>query len=133
MATISQFTISPVLDPIVFDEARINPGGNYDQKTGIYTVPQDGTYEFYVHISVAAEGDDRWGFYLVVDDTGVDYTLQDGDVDYPDYISDDSSEMLELSSGQQVSVRPVSMTEIFGSNSIGVMLSWFSGRLIHAA
>ena len=126
LATISETYISPVPDPIVFDEARINPGGHYDPTTGIYTVPQDGIYEFYVHILSGDETDERWAFSLAVDDADVDYTLQIGDVDYLDYISDDSSEMLELSSGQQVSV-------ILGSASNDVMFSWFSGRLIKAA
>ena len=125
--------VSPVPDPIVFDEARINPGGHYDPTTGIYTVPQDGTYEFHVHILNGPNTDDRYGFRLVVDDVDIDYTIQLGQVDSPDYISDDSSEMLELSSGQQVSVTPISISVIMGTTSTDTMYSWFSGRLIKTA
>ena len=80
MATISENTVSPVLDPIMFDETRINSGGHYDPTTGIYTVPQDGVYEFYVHILNGPNTDDRWGFRLVVDDAEIDYTLQIGQI-----------------------------------------------------
>ena len=133
LATISENTVSPVPGPIVFDETRINPGGHYDPTTGIYTVPQDGVYEFYVHILNGPNTDDRWGFRLVVDDAEIDYTLQIGQVDSPDYISDDSTEMLELSSGQQVSVTPISISTIMGSTSADRMYSWFSSRLIKTA
>ena len=133
LATISENSISPVPDPIVFDEARINPGGHYDPTTGIYTVPEDGTYEFYLHILNGDETGDIWAFSLVVDGDYVDYTLEYGDVDYPDYITDDSLEMLELSSGQQVSVSPAAMTQLVGTTDNGVKCSWFSGRLIKAA
>ena len=105
----------------------------YDPTAGIWTIPEDGTYEFYVHILNGEETDEAWAFSLVVDGTDVDYILQYGDVDYPDLISDDSSEMLELSSGQQVSVSPGGMTGIYGSSGNDVMYSWFSGRLIKAA
>ena len=36
-------------NPIVFDYSFINHGNHYDNTTGIYTVPIDGIYEFYVH------------------------------------------------------------------------------------
>ena len=56
-------------NPIVFDVTRLNPGGHYDNTTGIYTVPLDGIYQFIFHI---------WGRddavihpHLVVDGTQV--------------------------------------------------------------
>ena len=129
----SENQISPVPNPIVFDEVRINPGGHYDPTTGIYTIPEDGTYEFYVHILNGDETSNNWAFGLFVDDALVDYTMFINDADYPDFVSSDSSEMLELSSGQQVYVSSTSMTEIYGTNNNDVMFSWFSGRLIKAA
>ena len=90
LATISEDTVSPVSDPIVFDEVRINPGGHYNATTGIYTVPEDGPYEFYVHILNGDDANTAWAFSLVVDGTDVDYTLHFGDVDYQDYISDNN-------------------------------------------
>ena len=131
MATISEYSTSPVPDPIVFDDARINPGGHYDPTTGIYTVPQDGTYEFYVHLLNADENNSLWAFRLVVDDVSVDYTMHTDNGDDPDYVSEDSSEFLELSSGQQISVTPTNMEDILGTNG-NLMFSWFSGRLIKA-
>ena len=39
------FPNPPVTDPIIFDMDVINPGGHYNPRIGIYTVPIDGTYE----------------------------------------------------------------------------------------
>ena len=68
LATFSSTTLIPT-DPIVFDVTRLNPGGYYDNTTGIYTVPLDGIYQFTYHI---------WGYNdaviyprLVVDGTSV--------------------------------------------------------------
>ena len=71
-ATMSESSISPVPDPIVFDDARINPGGHYDPTTGIYTVPQNGTYEFYVHLLNTEDEDLSFGFSLDVDGADID-------------------------------------------------------------
>ena len=130
LATIVENFVSSVPDPLVFDEIRINPGGHYDPTTGIYTVPQNGTYEFYVHLMNGPDTNDLWAFSLVVDDANVDYNLQ---YEYPDYISDATLEMLELSSGQQVSVSPLGTMDYIAGSTGGVMASWFSGRLIKAA
>ena len=106
----------------MFDEARINPGGHYDPTTGIYTVPQDGIFEFYVHILTEQEDDFVWAFRLEVDNDDIDYTMHRDDGDPPDRISVDSSELIELSSGQQVSVTPTNMEDILGTNG-DLMLS----------
>ena len=77
---------------------------------------------------------DLWTFSLVVDGNAVDETYQSDDADYPDHISDDSLEMIELSSDQQVSVSPRSMIQIWGTHTdVDLIYSWFSGRLINAA
>ena len=115
----------------MFNDARINPGGHYDPTTGIYTVPQDGAYEFYVHILNGDEETSYWAFGLVVDESYVDYSRHTDDVDNPDYITVDLLDIIELVSGQQVSVSPTSMTEIYGSYG-EMMYSWFSGRLVKA-
>ena len=64
LATFSANTLTPT-NPIVFDVTRLNPGGHYDNTTGIYTVPLDGIYQVIFHI---------WGYddaviypHLVVD------------------------------------------------------------------
>ena len=116
----------------MFDQARINPGGYYDNTTGIYTIPITGTYEFNVHAGSVDE-DTYWGTSIVVDN--VAYTLSlftDDDGGSYDYIGTDSSLVLELSSGQEVWVRPSSMNQMYGSSG-NEMYSWFSGRLIAPA
>ena len=50
LVTIVSETIFPVPNPITFNETRINLDGHYDNTTGIYTVPLDGIYDFYVHV-----------------------------------------------------------------------------------
>ena len=49
LATFSVNDLTPT-DPIVFDANRLNPGGHYDNTTGIYTVPLDGIYQVIFHI-----------------------------------------------------------------------------------
>ena len=49
LATFSVNDLDPT-NPIVFDVTRLNPGGHYDNTTGIYTVPLDGIYQVIFHI-----------------------------------------------------------------------------------
>ena len=56
-------------NPIVFDVPVQNSGGHYDNTTGIYTAPIDGTYEFIVHILSLNDYQNR--AHLVVDGTDV--------------------------------------------------------------
>ena len=53
-------TLSPIPDPTVFDETRLNPGGNYDNTTGIYTAPIDGVYQFNINIRSSGDTDFRF-------------------------------------------------------------------------
>ena len=54
LATISEYTLPiGISDPIIFDLAPINPGGNYDTVTGGYTAPVDGYYQYVKLFSVA--------------------------------------------------------------------------------
>ena len=69
----------------------------------------------------------------MVDDTATSLSVNyDDDGGSYDYISNDSSVILELSTDQQVWVSPDSMNQIFGSSG-DEMYSWFSGRLITPA
>ena len=63
-------TISPaVTQPIIFNNAVVNPGGHYDNETGIYTVPIDGTYELIINL--ASSADVQYRAHLNVDGTPV--------------------------------------------------------------
>ena len=68
LATFSVGSLTPT-NPIVFDVTRLNPGGHYDNTTGIYTVPIDGTYQVVFHIW--SNGDAAIYPHLVVDGTRV--------------------------------------------------------------
>ena len=74
LATIVDDIISPVPSPITFNESRINPGGHFDNATGTYTVPIDGTYEFYFQVYSYPDVD--FGVQLYVD--GFDATVTKG-------------------------------------------------------
>ena len=65
--------ISPVPNPITFNETRINPGGHFDNVTGTYTAPLDGTYEFYFQVYSYPDVD--FGVQLYVD--GFDAAVTD--------------------------------------------------------
>ena len=67
LATFSDYTVTTT-DPIVFDANRLNPGGHYNNRTGIYTVPLDGIYQITFHIW--AYGEQIYS-HLVVDGTKV--------------------------------------------------------------
>ena len=67
-------TISPaVTQPIIFNNAVLNPGGHYDNETGIYTVSIDGTYELIFNL--ASSADVEYRAHLNVDGTPVCVTF----------------------------------------------------------
>ena len=103
LAGISVNFVTPVPSPIVFDDAKINPGDHYNQTTGIYTVPQDGIYEFTVQIESYLESDNDWGFDLVVDGDRTTYTRHDvsGSGDDFENVSLSSTIIFELLAGRQ--------------------------------
>lgn len=43
LAGIFATSVSPIPSPVLFDDARINPGDHYNITSGIHTVPLDGT------------------------------------------------------------------------------------------
>ena len=114
-------------DPIIFEDSKINPGGFYDNTTGIYTVPLDGTYEFYVHLS-AVEGPD---WYMTFQVDGMEAT--ESHASNPTwYTSASMTAMFDLVAGQEVWARAVSIDHVQGTEPDGTIFSWFSGRLIYA-
>ena len=130
LATIGAQSVSPVSDPIVFTEVRLNPGGDYDDTTGIYTVPTDGIYEF--NINVRAQPDRDFGSYLVRDGVNVAHA-RNSDGGGPGYMSTLLVIPVHATAGQQFWVRPYSLDAIFGRvESSGELESWFGGRLLSA-
>ena len=132
LATFRAKYITPVPEPIIFDDARINSGGYYNPNTGLYTAPLYGTYEFYVQLeSYNYNGAyDNWGFEVVMDQEVISYTRHNSASNLPFIESISSTVLIHLSIGQYVYVEPVSLDGLYGSD-IG-MYSWFSGRLISA-
>ena len=119
---------------IIFDDARINGGENYNPGTGIYTVPVNGFYEFHVQTYVHMDGSNDWAFYIVVDDTDVTDSALIANELSQDNTSSTATVVLNLTQGQQVSVIPGNPVTLFGAHvdEDDRMNSWFSGRLIMA-
>ncbi len=72
LATFSDSAVTPS-DPLVFDFNLLNPGGHYDNSTGIYTVPVTGTYQIIIYIW--GNNDPEIRTYLNVDGTRVSLSL----------------------------------------------------------
>ena len=60
-------------DPIVFNYPVLNPGGHYDNTTGVYTVPIDGDYEFIFYL--LSNEDQTIGGHLNVDGVRVSSSI----------------------------------------------------------
>ena len=102
-------------NPIVFDEVRIDGGENYDNSTGLYTVPVNGFYEFHVQIFMNNfEFMDR-AFYIEVDGTFITDSAHDiSDGTFTD-ISSTATVIVNLLQGQQVSVAPFNLVSVRGA------------------
>ena len=131
LAGISANDVSPIPTPIVFDDHKINLGDHYNPTTGIYTVPLDGIYEFYVQIESYQDSNNDWGFEIVVDGEDVSYTRHDasGSSASNEAVSACLTVLVHLSAGQEVWVETI-LEGLFGSSN--EMYSWFSGHLISA-
>ena len=133
MATISEYSISDLTDPMIFDETRINPGGHYDNTTGIFTVPVDGIYEITTHLYNSPDVDNVLSQYLKVDGQNVTYTVHsDYTSEAEERVSLSSTVLLSLTREQQVWVYPRLTDGVYGSSGPGYMYSWFTGHLISA-
>ncbi|KAK3089821.1 hypothetical protein FSP39_006789 [Pinctada imbricata] len=86
---------------IIFEEVRSNNGGGYDNSTGIFTVPIDGTYYFFVSILTTSPGEFqltlkenprvRDSMFLVTDTSGL--------------VQTSNSVVVNMKAGDKVSVR----------------------------
>ena len=117
-------------DPIVFDAVRIDGGENYNPATGIYTVPVNGFYEFYINMYVYSDESLNWAFYIAIDGAAITDSAHGVNDASEDYISMKASVIINLTQGQQVSVAP--HVEVTLWSSSGAMNSYFSGHLIMA-
>ena len=118
---------------MIFDQTRINPGGHYDNTTGIFTVPVNGIYEITSHLYNSPDVDNFSSHYLKVDDQNVTYTVHsDYTSEAVERVSLSSTVLLSLTRGQQVWVYPFLTDGVYGSSSRGYMYSWFTGHLISA-
>ena len=127
LATIDAETVSPVPDPIIFNETRYNPGGHYDPETGIYTVPLDGLY--FVSATLRSQPDNDYWMQIVVDGSDIAES-RNSDGSGAGYMATTVSVPLHLTTGQQVWVSPGVLDATYGSNPL--MYTWFSAYLISA-
>ena len=130
LATIGAVTVTPVSDPIVFDEVRLNPGGHYDSSTGIYTAPVDGYYEF--NINVRSSPDQDFGSFLYRDGVKVAHS-RNADFGGPGVMTTLLVIPVHATAGQQFWAGSWSLNAIQGRvESDGELNSWFSGCLLFA-
>ncbi len=87
--------------PLVFDKEEYDYGNNYNNRTGVYTVPYSGLY--LIHARVYG-WDNKAHHYIRVDGESVTYTYKSD----PDYNSQagSTSVVLHLLAGQKVTVDP---------------------------
>ena len=52
MATLTQSVNCPVHQPLIFDSVRLNTGTAYQPAHGVFTAPVNGTYAFFVSLSI---------------------------------------------------------------------------------
>ena len=128
LATIDAGTISPVPNPIVFNETRYNDGGHYDTETGIYTVPLDGMYM--ISTTLRSQPDNDYMVRIVVDGSLI-ADSRNSDGTRAGYMAATASVPLHLTTGQQVWVSPNNLDATYGSTNT-LMYTWFSAYLISA-
>ena len=107
----------------VFQESVINPGGHYDNTSGVYTAPYDGFYLIGVHLQTSSTSGDI-GFTIRVDGSNyyADYAV------YAEYKS--ATLVIQLEAGQEVDVNETGNSAIDGQS--GLLRSYFFGYLINA-
>ena len=128
LATIDAGRISPVPDPIIFDETRYNDGGHYDTETGMYTVPLDGLYV--ISATLRSQPDNDYSVRIVVDGSVI-ADSRNSDGTGAGYMATTASVPLHLTTGQQVWVSPDNLDATYGSTNT-LMYTWFSAYLISA-
>ena len=124
LATISVNPVTPVPTPVVFDDAQINSGGHYDPTTGIYTVPLNGIYEFYVQIESYQDTDNDWSFSVYVDGDEIAFTRHDasGSSQSGESVSAFLTVLVHLSTGQETWVQAANLDGLYGSCIKDVLL-----------
>ena len=127
LTTIDAGTISPVPNPIIFNETRYNPGGYYDPETGIYTVPLDGFYA--IAATLRSQPDNDYSVRIMVDGSPI-VNSRNSDGSGGGYMQTTAFVPLHLTTGQQVWVIPHNLDATYGSDPI--MHTWFSAYLISA-
>ena len=90
-------TRSPtVTNPIIFNNALLNPGDHYNPETGIYTVPVDGTYE--LMFNLVSITDSSYNAYIYVDEVRVSSLIIDTEKSF--WYSYPEDDIVHMNSGQ---------------------------------
>ena len=121
---------SPVgwVNPIIFDDDVINPGGHYSTTTGKYTVPYDGIYQFAVHLQ--DDGGDTM-IEMLIDDALSTIAHRDY-LTRPEIYYRSTTVLQELTAGQTVHVGCVDANAGGAFGQTSHLRSYFSGYMISA-
>ena len=82
-------TLARVHQRVVYDTIVMNEGSAYDQETGIFRAPVDGTYMF--SVTACATNGDQFSLYIVKDQQTVIGELRSGDDSHKDCNSEVST------------------------------------------
>ena len=136
----SNYTMNQTYTNLVFDKEDIDVGNNYDTSTGIFTVPQDGVYEFgWAAIATASEtvfryrlamgGDTDWN-NSHVGNGRYELRLDQGqDADYAN--NGEYCAYVNCTAGQQMSImQRCDSGTLTGYGDINYRYTYFRGRLV---
>ncbi|XP_052099185.1 complement C1q-like protein 3 isoform X3 [Mytilus californianus] len=114
-------TLSNIKDIVKFDDAKINIGGGYDSRTGIFTAPRNGIYIF--SCTIMATGNNDVQFQLNKNDQ----LYTGGYAAKSNYGAQTVNSLVELKTGDKVYVKHRTGK---AENVHGYHFSTFSGYLL---
>lgn len=111
-------------EKFIFATTSLNEGKGYDNKTGIFTAPMTGTYQFSAHVCAASNS--QFGIAFIADTRDI----------HKDFIGtltsqaqcDTSHITISLQNGSQVYLQCTYAGKLYSAN---LLLNTFSGSLLH--
>ncbi|XP_061185761.1 uncharacterized protein LOC133193855 [Saccostrea echinata] len=103
---------NPSIDhTLVFDVAKTNLGGGYNEYSGMFSAPSSGVYVFSWTIHTGSHGQNRFIIYVNHDE--VDYTFGETDNNEHDYDSDSGTMVVSLNTHDNVYIRSAAASSTY--------------------